>query len=322
MEQTSSDKAAGRTATAVDTNAEPGFVLGASPAMQAVGRILADLAPTDIPVLIVGDSGTGKRALAMEIHRRSQRCREPFLALGCAGLEPKTFSSSSAGNGSNGSPAFAEAGTVFLHEISELDAACQPRLLEALAARGADSPRLISSSHKNLEQEVRAGRFREDLYYRLSGVCLRLPPLRHRKEDIPELVDVFLAKYSALLGRELPTLRAGTLAILLEHSWPGNVRELENALRTIVALADEDLALSALRPSLGRARKNGGAGGEGVSLKETARAASRQAERELILKVLSRTRWNRKRAAEELQISYKALLYKLKQIGLDDLSAT
>ncbi len=167
---------------------------------------------------------------------------------------------------------------------------------------------------------MRAGRFRQELYYRIDGVCLRLPPLRRRKEEIPGLVAYFLAKYAALFGRPQFSLSSQSLQILLDHSWPGNIRELENVVKKIVVVGDERIAVADLGPS--RAESPSAIGvAEGASLKQAARKASREAERELILKALARTRWNRKRAAQELQISYKALLYKLKQIGIDNPAA-
>jgi two-component system response regulator AtoC len=297
------------------TNGHP-FVAGVSPAMRALERVIADIAPTDIPVLLLGESGTGKEIVAMQIHRLSQHRNEPFVKMSCVALTPESF------NGrlhypdpANG----AVSGSLFLDEISQLDAACQPKLLHVLpdGEEPGAAPRVISSTSRNLDEEMRAGRFREELYYRVNGVCLRLPPLRHRKEDVPILTDFFLNKYSVLFNRPEPALSQPTLRALAEHSWPGNVRELENVIKKIVALGDERMAVA----DLGLHGVAPGNGGEGVSLKQAARAASRQAERQLILKVLTRTRWNRKRAAQELQISYKALLYKLKQIGLDD-SAT
>jgi DNA-binding NtrC family response regulator len=215
------------------------------------------------------------------------------------------------------------AGTVFLDEVSDLELACQPKLLHVLpdgdVAR--QDPcllaRIISSSSRNIEEEIRNGRFREDLYYRLNGVCLRLPPLRRRKEDIPALVDFFLRKYAGQFGRPKPIFTTRTMSRLVDYPWPGNIRQLEHAVRNIVALGDERLALGDLE-SVGAEAGPRNEVIQKFSLKEAARAASHQAERELILKTLQRTRWNRKRAALELQISYKALLYKLKQIGMED----
>jgi len=298
------------------------YVAALSPAMRAVERVVADIAPTDIPILLVGESGTGKEAVAAQIHRLSPRSHEPFSKVSCAALTAEFFSArpSGSGNGHGWRPR----GVFLLDEISEIDPSCQSKLLHALpdadavALDDAVAPlaaRVISTTSRNLEEEMRAGRFREELYYRINGVCLRLPPLRHRREDIPVLAHYFLSKYAAQFGRQQPRLSAQMLAQFAEYDWPGNIRELENIVKKIVALGDERVALVDLRASLVGIRVNGH---EVRSLKEAARAASRQAERELILKVLGRTRWNRKRAAQELQISYKALLYKLKQIGLDD----
>ena len=283
------------------------FIGGESPAMQALERVIADIARTDIPVLLTGESGTGKEIVAAHIHRQSQRAAEPFVKVVCATVVAEDLHAKH-NEGDRG------AGTLLLDEISELDPACQARLLHVLPDPGSGA-RLISSARKNLDEEIQAGRFREELYYRINGVCLRLPPLRQRREDVPALAAYFLQKYSVLFSRPRPQLAAHTLQVLQDHAWPGNVRELENVMRKLAALGDEGIALADLANSNGHHPEPPGAG---LSLKEAARAASRQAERELILKVLGRTRWNRKRAAQELQISYKALLYKLKQIGLED----
>ena len=290
------------------------FVTAASTAMRGLEGVVENVAGSDVPVLILGESGSGKRALALQIHQRSQHREQPFHEILCSHVSGELFSQiAGLGNG-NGAPA----GTLFLNEIAELPAAYQSKLAQLFfKTNGHAAPRLIASSRHNLEQEIRAGRFREELYYRISGVCLRVPPLRMRREDILGFTDHFLEKYAALFGKPKPVLTAATSRFLLDHNWPGNVRELEDLLKTIVAIGDERIALAAIRSSLAE-RRRGHEGLESVSLKEAARAASRQAEREIILRVLSRTRWNRKRAAQELQISYKALLYKLKQIGLDD----
>jgi two-component system response regulator AtoC len=167
---------------------------------------------------------------------------------------------------------------------------------------------------------VAARNLREDLYYRISGVCLRLPPLRQRREDIPILVEHFLRKFAEEFQRPVPVLSEETHRLFQEYSWPGNVRELENAAKAIVALGDEAVAMGGLRAMLMRA--DHGSNGSRVSLKQAARAASREAEKEIILKALTRTRWNRRRAAQDLQISYKALLYKLKQMGCSEYEAS
>jgi two-component system response regulator AtoC len=301
-----------------------------SPAMRSLERVILGIAPTDIPVLLLGESGTGKQVVATEIHRLSRQHTEPFTHISCAALTLASLNdwlhSCNGGNGSSvACPALS--GTVFLDEISEMNAACQSRLLLALPT-GNSIPgghgfglRVISASSRDLEDEMRAQRFREELYYRINGACLRLPPLRHRREDINLLVDHFLSRYAAVFQRSRPMLSPRTLNVLREYSWPGNVRELENVVKKIVALGDEEVAVA----DLTHARPESHAKPEieeGVSLKQAARKASLQAERELILKTLGRTRWNRKRAAQELRISYKALLYKLKQIGLEDSAAS
>jgi two-component system response regulator AtoC len=213
-------------------------------------------------------------------------------------------------------------GTVFLEELAEVSARGQARLLQALTPGNGNRSlaRLICGSARDLEAEVKARKLREDLYYRLSGVCLRLPPLRQRREDIVPLTEHFLRKYGRDFQRPVPVLSAETQRLFQEYSWPGNVRELENAAKAIIALEDETIAMGGLRAML--RRPDAGAMGSRVSLKQVARAASREAEKDLILRALTRTRWNRRRAAEELQISYKALLYKLKQIGYEGYRAS
>jgi DNA-binding NtrC family response regulator len=199
-------------------------------------------------------------------------------------------------------------------------------LLQALTEGNSKSDRaqgparLICGSARDLEAEVKAGNLREDLYYRISGVCLRLPPLRQRREDIPILVEHFLQKFGRDSERKVPVLSEETLRLFEEYSWPGNVRELENAAKAIVALGDETVAMGGLRAILRRPDAAGN--GKRVSLKQASRAASREMEKELILRALTHTRWNRRRAAQELQISYKALLYKLKQMGCSEYRAS
>ncbi len=298
------------------------FVWGTSPAMQKLRRVVTDTARTDIPVLLTGESGTGKEVLALQIHQLSDRRNEPFTKTRCRTLIPDQVSSRLKdpphGAFSNGT----FRGTVFLDEINELDSEGQRQLLDLLpdgnGLQNGESwgARLISTSRRNLEEELRTGKFAEELYFRLNGVSVRIPPLRDRKEDIPDLAKFFLVKYSTIFERELPAITEELLARLAQYSWPGNVRQLENAMKKIVATGDMEVALADLIEMSPDSAKSGG--GSIPSLKATARAASRQAERELISRALTRTHWNRKRAALELQISYKALLYKLKQLGLED----
>jgi two-component system, NtrC family, response regulator AtoC len=285
-----------------------------SPAMRGVQYLMAEIASSDVPLLVVGEPGVGKETIAVQLHRMSPRRNGLLRRVGCPEFSVGDFDallSPAAGEPRAGT-------TVFLDEISGLDYPCQARLLELLAATdGLSDVRdrkawVATTACQELESEVRAGRFREDLYYRLGAVSLRLPPLRQRRADISVLTSFFLAKYAAVFGRPKPSLSARAMRLLQRYSWPGNIRELESTVKRMVALGDERPPLADIELSLGKSQI------QGYSLKQAARAASRQAERELILKVLGRTKWNRKRAAEELQISYKALLYKLKQIGLND----
>ena len=291
------------------------FVEGISPSTRAVERVIRELAQSDVPVLLLGERGAGKQTSAQRIHAMSYRHGQPFRVLACPVLKPDELQQLATVNGNSKST-----GTVFLRELADLDSDCQTLLLEVLPkteGNGSSSPegvRLIAGSARDLDVEVKAGHLREDLYYRISGVCLRLPPLRQRREDIPLLMDHFLRKYARDFQHPFFKLTAETLQLFQEYSWPGNLKELEDAAKALMALGDETIAMGGLRALL---RGAGGINGGRVSLKEAARAASREAERELILKTLARTRWNRRRAAAELQISYKALLYKLKQIGYE-----
>jgi len=294
----------------------------ASAALQALDRMVRDIAPTDIPVLLMGESGSGKDAVALRIHRLSGRGDGPFLKVACVAQTPSNLDRVRKVNGEANSQKDSTPGTIFFDEVCDLDPACQPKLLQLLpdseAADGGHylAARVVSSTERNLEQEMRQGRFSKELFYRLKGVCLRLPPLRTCKEDIPALAGFFLTKHALRFGRPKPTCNSETISKLVKYSWPGNLRQLENVAMNIVALGDEQLALEELEtfgPETKARTTN-----EVLSLKQAGRAAARQAERELILKALDRTHWNRKRAAKELQVSYKALLYKLKQIGMEE----
>jgi two-component system response regulator AtoC len=296
------------------------FVEGVCPSMRSVEAVMREVAQSEVPVLLLAERGAGKKATARRVHELSRHGRHSFRVVSCGMLESGEFAES---NGQAGLPG---AGTVFLEEIAELSAEGQAWLLQALtrgsATRGRTQgmARVICGSARDLEAEVRAENLREDLYYRISGVCLRIPPLRQRREDIPVLMEHFLRKYGRDFQRAVPALSPETHRLFQEYSWPGNVRELENASKAIVVLGDETVAMGGLRAMLLRAHS--GSNGSRVSLKQAARAASREAEKEIILRALTRTRWNRRRAAEELQISYKALLYKLKQMGCSNLEAS
>jgi len=299
-------------------NGDSQYIRSTNAVMRGVERLLEQLAGMEMPVLLVGEAGTGKRTLACRLHRLAAKNGEMFNEVAAADLNNEYFQ-----QGDNGVPSTAflsSRGTLYVTDLAEVIPNCQGWLMQVVGKDagfpGADlHGRLVASSTVGLDEALAAGRIREDLYYTLSGVCLRIRPLRHRRDDIPALSEHFLDKYSALFGRQRPALSPNVWRFLLEHNWPGNIRELENTIKTLVAVGDERIAISALR---GPGSAEVVSLRDGLSLKQAARAASRRAERELILRVLNKTRWNRKRAAQELKISYKALLYKLKQIGLDD----
>jgi two-component system response regulator AtoC len=303
----------------IELLADSDFVVGHGKAMETLNTTLLDIARTDIPVLILGESGTGKEVYARILHRLSSQAEAPLKRLNCSILDPNHVLQRI----QDGLPADSgthTAGTLFLDGIDELDLPCQRALLSVLPETqghrriGSVFMRIISSSVRNLESDIEEGRFRKELYFRINGVCLRLPPLRERKEDIVALLQHFLRKHAEDTGKVVPGLDQETLDALIGYDWPGNIRELENLARNMVALGNTPLAASTVRDKWS-ARISTPCPDRNLSLKTAAKAASREKERELILEALERTKWNRKRAARELQISYKALLYKLKQIG-------
>ncbi len=309
--------------TAVHGPMSMDFLEGISPSMRSVEAVMREVAQSEVPVLLLAERGAGKKATARRVHELSRHGRQPFRVVSCAAIEPGKFACEAGLTG---------VGTVFLEEVAGLSAEGQAWLLQVLTRGSTNSrpaqalglapaiARFICGSARDLEAEVRSGNLREDLYYRISGVCLRLPPLRQRREDIPVLMEHFLRKYGRDFQRPVPSLSEETHRLFQEYSWPGNVRELENAAKAIVALGDEAVAMGGLRAML--LRPDLGGNGSKVSLKQASRAASREAEKEIILRALTRTRWNRRRAAEELQISYKALLYKRKQMGCSEYRAS
>jgi len=306
----------------VGHSADTEFVCGNAAAVQSLNAVVAEIAKTDIPVLLVGESGTGKEVYARLIHRMSGLGEAPLKKVSCAALdvgrllaEAREEFLSGKGTGE------ARPRTLFLDGVHELDGACQRALLSLLpdgepkGCTGKVGSRFISATSRDLEKEIEAGRFRRELYFRINGVILRLPPLRERKEDIPALLEYFFLKHSNELKKNTPELSSETRGLLASYDWPGNIRELENVAKKILAVGDPTLALGDLRATR-VAVPVSDESSRVSSLKVASRAASRRAERELILKALEQTRWNRKRAARELQISYKSLLYKIKQIGV------
>lgn len=299
------------------------FVRGQAGAVQNLNSMVEEIARTNIPVLLIGESGTGKEVYGRMIHRLSKQGHVPLKKISCRAVQPGDFLSLLKSELQEPDKGAAQRGrTLFLDGIDELDLESQKILLSFLpdgeiGENGFSHTRVIASTSRNLEKEIESGRFRKELYFRINGVCLKLPALRDRKEDIQVFLTHFLAKHAGELEREAPTLSGAEMEFLATHDWPGNVRELENLARRIVLLGDPRRAIEELErmPRLARAPADEPGS---FSLKAAARTASRKAERDLIAKALERTHWNRKRAAQELQISYKSLLYKIKQTGLEE----
>ena len=306
----------------LDLPVEMSFVCGLSDVIQGLNAIVGQIARTQIGVLLEGDSGTGKEAYARLIHRLSAQGHLHLKKISCPLLEPgqllslvKTYLQVPVKDDEQC------LGTLFLDGIDELDLPCQRVLLSLLSNEdngeiNKKRLRLISSASRNLDHEIESGRFRRELYFRVNGVRLRLPPLRERKEDIPAFMEHFLSKHASELKRPAPLIGREEMELLAAHDWPGNIRELENLARKMVALGSPQIAIADLGTEP-RPKATGIHESQTSPLKAAARTASQHAEREMILEALERTHWNRKRAAQELQISYKSLLYKIKQTGVE-----
>jgi two-component system response regulator AtoC len=363
---------------------QPCWTSGA--AMQPLMAMIERVADSDIGVLIRGESGVGKEVIARELHRRSPRRTKPFVKVNCAALPADLLESelfghergafTGAGSTRVGKFEFANQGTIMLDEIGELPGGLQAKLLHVLQDReftrlGSNRPiaadvRVIAASNRDLEAMMRSASFREDLYYRLQVIELRVPPLRERPDEINPLVEFFLAKYSTLYRRTAPRPSAVLQDALMKYHWPGNVRELENLVKRFVVLQDEryiltelsrvasvSAAAAELEPAAGPAAPRPPVepppsvpalppvaaampvpaaptapepapvyGDEGVNLQALARAAAQHAERDAILHALGRFRWNRRRAASYLNVSYKTLLNKMKDCDISDSAAS
>ena len=313
-------------------------ILAKSAPMMELFRTIGKIADYKTTVLVIGESGVGKELVARAIHRRGNRQNGPFVAINCGAIPENLLESELFGHKKG---AFTDAtadrrglfeeangGTLFLDEIGELPLALQVKLLRVLQEetirRLGDvkdvktDVRIIAATHRDLQAEVKAGRFREDLFYRLNVLPIPLPPLRERKEDIPLLIDHFLARNNARLGTQIRGLDAEAKKALIDYAWPGNVRELENTIERAMVLADSDqLHVQDLPERVREARdpvQMQLASGE-LSIKKTTRII----EEVLIRRALQKTKGNRTRAAEILEISHRALLYKLKDYKITDL---
>jgi two-component system, NtrC family, response regulator AtoC len=312
-------------------------LLDGSSKMQAIRTIIENVADTDATVLIRGESGVGKDLVARTIHAHSIRRDGPFVKVNCAAiphglLESELFGhEKGAFTGAHrrkpGQFEYAKGGTIYLDEIAELPLSLQAKLLHVLqdfrfARVGGNAmievdARVIAATNRDVERQMALGEFREDLYYRLNVVELRVPPLRERREEIPGLVELFLARFNEQYGRQ-KQLSSETLARLTEYSWSGNVRELENIIRRMVVLSDGEQAFDALaaRNRNGHAPAPRPATIVTESLRDIARRGAREAERKALAEVLERVRWNRAEASRILKVSYKTLLHKIAECDL------
>ncbi len=311
-----------------------------STAMREVWKVIQQAARVDVTVLIGGETGTGKDLVARAIHHFSSRRDEPLVKVNCAAVPRELLESELFGHergaftGAHqlkiGKFESANRGTIFLDEIGDLHPALQAKLLHVLQdgsfsriggkATIKVDVRVLAATNRDLEREVTASRFREDLYYRLNVIQIVVPPLRERLDEVPALAAYFAQRYSKLFNREGFTLSSTAVERLLRHRYPGNVRELENIVKRMIVLDDPHLARTPFLTGAGEPRGNGAptlTPPHPVSLREIARAAARAAEREAIARVLDETGWNRVRAAKLLRISYRALLYKIKDTGLE-----
>ncbi len=322
---------------------DEGIFIYASDQMHRIKEIIDQIANTDVTVLIQGESGVGKEVVARSIHLNSFRREKPFVKVNCAALPQELLESELFGYEKGaftgayrqkpGKFELADGGTIFLDEISEMSLSLQGKLLQVLQDREFSrlggkrdirvDVRVLVATNKNIEEGVKEGRFREDLYYRLNVVNITLPPLRERKEEIPIFVEYFLEKYSKKYGKNVNPMSDKLIKVFSEHHWLGNVRELENVIQRLVVLGNEKAIIDELTPVienniiLGRKKKNSRTQKSWPSLREVNKEALKKAESETILKALEMTNWNRKKAADILNISYKTLLYKIKDTGLD-----
>lgn len=281
---------------------------GISPLPYHAHRTVTCIAETDLPILLLGERGVGKRTTALAIHAQSRRSRQPFREFFCPELDSEAIQSILELNG-----------TAYLAEAGELSLNLQDLLTEGYFPPGqAQSCRLLFGSSRELQDDVKTLHIREEFYYLIAAITLRISPLRFRKREILNIADGLLAHYSKQFDRPKPALSPEAIKFLIDHTWPENIPELETAIKTFVAIGDPTISLAALRAAAPLSRSNGHK--ENPSLKEAIRKASAEVERQLISQVLGSNGGNRKRTASELGISYKTLLYKIKQVGIEDAS--
>ncbi len=312
------------------------LIIGKSENMKEVSRLVQKVAPSDTTALLLGESGTGKELFARAIHNLSPRREAPYIAINCAAiprelLENELFGSekgafTGAYTRKIGKFELAEGGTIFLDEIGDLDIALQAKILRVLQEKQIErlggakiinvNVRLIAASNVDLKEATLKRQFREDLFYRLSVFPIHIPPLRDRREDIGTLVDFFITRYCKEMSKPKKGVSPEALGLLEKYHWPGNVRELENTIERAIILCEgkrilpEHLAIRI--PTTAEIRLR-----EGAGLKEVSAHAQAEAERSLILRVLSQTRGNKRKTAEILKIDYTTLFEKIKKYQID-----
>jgi len=323
-------------------------MMGRSAPMRDIFKMISKVAASPSTVLIQGESGTGKELVAYEIHRNSPRASKPFVKINCAAIPATLIESEFFGHergaftGAVGAKPgrfeLAHEGTLFLDEVADMPAEMQVKLLRAVQEQefervgGVETKRvdvrLVAATNKDLEVEVKTGRFREDLFYRLNVVPIRIPPLRERRDDIDLLVEVFVQKFNQRLGRTVRTLHPLVKTALRDYAWPGNIRQLENAIERMVLMSEGDQILpqdlppeirgAVLGGDLGEASggPTDGEAGDGTSLKEIVRRRTQALEKELIEQALAETEGNVTRASEKLGLSRKGLQLKMKELGV------
>ena len=327
-----------------NTGTKKAFVSG-NPRMKEIQALLAQIGCSEAPVLIQGETGSGKEVLARELHAQSPRTDKPFRKLNCAALPSELVESELFGyergaftgafQKKAGMFELADNGTILLDEIGDMDVRLQAKLLQVLQDHefqrigGKEvirvDVRVMAATHRDLDRAIADRSFREDLYYRLNVINLHLPPLRERREDIVPLAE-YLLKRHAVASMSIPPITLDLKHALMSYHWPGNVRELENAMRKLLILRDPDSvardlnAKSTRKPLASSALPSGHAQPVAPRLSaptlEQVTKAKQQAEIDAILEALNSTRWNRKQAAALLKIDYKALLYKMKKLGM------
>jgi DNA-binding NtrC family response regulator len=322
--------------------------IASNPKMLRIKELVAQIANTDVTVFIQGESGVGKEIIAREIHQGSPRRDKPFVKVNCAALPSELLESELFGyergafTGAfrlkQGKFELANYGTLFLDEIGDMAPTLQAKLLHVLQDNEYSrlggkknvvvDVRILAATNKNLEEAMKEGKFREDLFYRLNVVNITIPPLRERKEEISLLCNHFLRKHNRKYNSNMVSISPRVLPYINEYDWPGNIRELENVIKRLVILANEEQIIDELTTKIAAQRKvektplqsqlpeNSSDDSIGISLKHMSKSLTSTAEKEVILRALQQTQWNRKHAAMMLNISYKTLLNKIRKLEI------